>query len=93
MATLGDNKVGGVLDTWLSPLKEIRLKNEQELSKIEDINARAIRLAELNVERGVQILLANTVIMDAMKERGVTVHGCIFELANGKLRDLGFGSK
>lgn len=61
-AALGDIRVGGVLDTWLTPLKALRNANKDELMAIEDEKARAIRIAELNVEAGVQVLLANVSI-------------------------------
>lgn len=55
-------RVGGVLDTWLTPLKAIRNANKDELMAIRDEKARAIRIAELNVEAGVKVLLANITI-------------------------------
>jgi carbonic anhydrase len=71
---------GGVLDTWLAPLKKLGRENKSELEGIADQGARAARLAELNVAAGVETLLSNTVVEDAVKERGLLVHGVLFEL-------------
>ncbi|KAF4861835.1 carbonic anhydrase [Colletotrichum chrysophilum] len=92
-AALGDSRVGGVLDTWLTPLKAVRAQNIEELAAIKDEDIRAIRIAEMNVEAGVRVLMANFAIQEAVKERGLTVHGCLFDIASGRIRDLGFGTR
>lgn len=91
-AALGDSRVGGVLDTWLTPLKVVRSTHAEELAAIRDDKARAVRIAELNVEAGVKVLLANVVVQEAIKERGLEVHGCLFDLSSGRVRDLGYGT-
>lgn len=91
-AALGDARVGGVLDTWLTPLKAVRNANLEELDAIKDDKARAVRIAEMNVERGVEVLLANMTIAEHIKERGLQVHGTLFDLASGKIKDLGHGT-
>ncbi|KAK3381575.1 carbonic anhydrase [Podospora didyma] len=92
-AALSSSRVGGVLDTWLTPLKAVRQAHADELDAIKDDAARAVRIAELNVEAGVKVLLANFTVQDAIKERGLEVHGCLFDIASGRIRDLGFGTK
>lgn len=91
-AALGDSRVGGVLDTWLTPLKKLRRENKVALEAITDQSARASRLAELNVAAGVETLLSNIVVEDAVNERGLLVHGVLFDISIGKLRDLGVGN-
>jgi carbonic anhydrase len=91
-AALSDSRVGGVLDTWLAPLKAVRAAHEDELKAIRDDHARAVRIAELNVEAGIKVLLSNWVIREAIRDRGLQVHGCLFDIASGRIRDLGFGS-
>jgi len=91
-AALGDSRVGGVLDTWLTPLKAVRRTHEVELKGIRDDSAKAIRLAELNVEFGVNTLLSNYVVEEAVRDRGLKVHGILYDIASGRLRDLGFGT-
>ena len=94
VAALGDDLVddGGILDTWLSTLKNIRAANQEELNGIKDAGARAVRFAEMNVAAGVKVLMANPVIQKAMNERGLQVHGTLFDIACGCLRDLGVGT-
>ncbi|KAH9885559.1 carbonic anhydrase [Xylariomycetidae sp. FL2044] len=91
-AALGDARVGGVLDAWLTPLKQVRHAHRDELDAIADDKKRAIRIAELNVEQGVAVLMANFEIQDAIANRGLQVHGCLFDIATGHIRDLGFGT-
>lgn len=91
-AVLADARVGGVLDTWLTPLKAVRNANRAELDGIKDAGKRAARIAELNVEAGVRVLMANSTIQDHIAERGLEVHGTIFDIAEGRVKDLGFGT-
>ncbi|KAJ4424964.1 hypothetical protein N0V82_000468 [Gnomoniopsis sp. IMI 355080] len=91
-AALSDARVGGVLDTWLTPLKAVRYAHEDELKGIKDDAERSVRMAELNVEAGVKVLMANFTIQEAIRDRGLEVHGCLFDLPTGRIRDLGFGN-
>lgn len=91
-AALGDSTIGGVLDTWIAPLKQIVKRNKTELMKIEDGKQRARKLAEWNVAAGVETLLSNHVVDEAIRTRGLQVHGCIFDIASGRLEDLGVGT-
>lgn len=91
-AALSDARVGGVLDTWLTPLKAIRQQNAEELDAMTDAKERVVRIAEMNVEAGVKVLMANANIQDAIHERGLQVHGCIFDLGSGRMKDLGYGN-
>ncbi len=91
-AALSDSRIGGVLDTWLTPIKAVRAANAEELAAIRDDKARAVRVAELNVEAGVRVLMANFTVQEAIRDRGLQVHGCLFDLASGRIRDLGIGT-
>ncbi|KAJ9151201.1 Carbonic anhydrase [Pleurostoma richardsiae] len=91
-AALSDARVGGVLDTWLTPLKAVRAAHADELASIRDDRARSVRIAELNVDAGVKVLMANYAIQEAIRDRGLQVHGCLFDLASGKIRDMGLGT-
>jgi carbonic anhydrase len=91
-AALSDKRIGGVLDTWLTPLKVVRHAHTDELNAIKEESTRQVKLAELNVEAGVEVLLANFTIQEAIKERGLQVHGCLYDIGSGRLRDLGVGN-
>ncbi|KAK4133616.1 carbonic anhydrase [Trichocladium antarcticum] len=103
IAALGGQRVGGVLDTWLAPLRGLVVGHEAELAELpmdegggdgsgSGAGARVRRLVELNVKAGVDVLMANVVVTEAVRERGLQVHGCLFDLASGRVRDLGVGT-
>jgi carbonic anhydrase len=80
----------GLIDNWLRHIRDVHLWNREELNAIEDLNKRADRLAELNVESQVANVCHTTIIQDAWNRgQAVTVHGWIYSLHDGLLRDLG----
>lgn len=85
-ASLQNSKVGKI-DTWLMPLRQLRLKHAAELEKLEG-PAQGTRMAELNVMNGVNVIRQNPDVIQAIKERGLTVHGVIYDLGTGLLREL-----
>jgi carbonic anhydrase len=91
-AALSDARVGGVIDAWITPLKALRKQNEEELKAIKDEKKRAIRLAEMNVKSGVESLLSTYFIEEAVRERGLKVHGCVYDVACGRMTDLKCGN-
>jgi carbonic anhydrase len=80
----------GLIDNWLRQIRDVHLWNRDELNAIEDFDQRANRLAELNVESQVANVCHTTIVQDAWR-RGQTlsVHGWIYSLGDGLLRDLG----
>lgn len=82
-----DNKRLGLIDTWLMPLRAIRQDNLTLLNSLDEFN-RGLKMVELNVRQGVKQLLANPVVIDAMHERGLQVHGLIYDVRTGELREL-----
>lgn len=87
-ASLANDKLG-VLDTWLLPLRRLRhqLAKEEgwkELSQEE----KARKLTEENVKAGVRVLMENEDIIDAMKDRGLTVHGAIYDISKGLVEEV-----
>jgi carbonic anhydrase len=91
-AALSNARVGGVLDTWLTPLKAVRKIHQKEIDAVKEDGDKAKKLAELNVQMGVGTLMANYVVEEAVRERGLQVHGVIYDIGCGKIRDLGFGT-
>lgn len=80
----------GLIDNWLRHIRDVHLWNREELMAISDFNARADRLAELNVEAQVANVCHTTIVQDAWRRgQSVTVHGWIYSLHDGLLRDLG----
>ena len=80
----------GLIDNWLRHIRDVHLWNREELSAIDDVVARSDRLAELNVEAQVANVCHTTIAQDAWRRgQQLTVHGWIYSLSDGLLRDLG----
>ena len=85
-AALGNKKLG-LIDAWLLPLRSLRQKHLKELSSLSDKES-LLKLVELNVKQGVQTLKQNHHIIDAMRDRGLDVHGLIYDIGTGKLKEV-----
>ena len=85
-AALGNKRIGKI-DTWLQPLRQLRLQNADMLEKLEGLE-RNKALVELNVKQGVETLRQNPDVIDAVKSRGLQVHGIVFDLSCGELKDV-----
>ncbi|MEM6440587.1 MAG: carbonic anhydrase [Pseudomonadota bacterium] len=80
----------GLADHWLQPIRRLAALHAEELERAETEEDRLNRLAELNVIEGVGKVV-ETPIMRRAWARGqdVSVHGIIYGLKDGRLRDLG----
>jgi carbonic anhydrase len=85
-AALANNKLG-LIDTWLTPLRRLRKENLKLLESLPPKEA-ALKLVELNVLDGVKTLKENYSILDAMSDRGLQVHGLIFDVGKGELEEM-----
>jgi carbonic anhydrase len=84
-----DNSRHGLVDNWLSHVKDVHYKHMEELSKL-DADAARDRLCELNVMEQVRNLARTTVVRDAwQKGQELTLHGFVYGLHNGLINDLG----
>ncbi|KAH7083158.1 carbonic anhydrase [Paraphoma chrysanthemicola] len=93
-ASLGDADLGVTLNSWLHPIRELRRKHRTELERLIDDDARATRVAELNVQQSIEVLKQHPAIRRAISERGLTLHGLIYDIGAGHLKVLdGLGSK
>jgi carbonic anhydrase len=81
----------GLSDNWLRHVQDVRQKHEKRVTKASGGSAAADRLCELNVIEQVANVCLTTIARDAW-ERGqeLTVHGWIYGLKDGLLRDLNF---
>jgi carbonic anhydrase len=66
----------------------LRRKHRAELDALSNDDARATRIAELNIHRSINVLERHPVIQKAVKERGLAIHGLIYDLATGQLKVL-----
>jgi len=85
-----DNLQFGLIDNWLRHVQDVMHAHKDELAQIEDETARVDRLCELNVIEQVMSVSRTTIVQNAW-ERGqeLAVHGWIYGLQDGLLRDLG----
>ena len=85
-AALGNQNLG-LIDAWLLPLRSLRQRNAAELEAVGKEEA-SLRLAEMNVRAGVRVLREKSVVIEAMKQRGLVVHGVIYDVGTGELNEL-----
>jgi carbonic anhydrase len=79
----------GLVDNWLRHVQDVRQKYEAELAEISDFDQRHNRLCELNVIEQVVNVCQTSIIRDAWtRGQTVAVHGWIYALQDGLLRDL-----
>jgi carbonic anhydrase len=85
-----DNLQLGLIDNWLRHVQDVIHTHEETLAKIDDENERLDRLCELNVIEQVGNVGRTTIVQSAW-QRGqeLVVHGWIYGLQDGLLRDLG----
>ncbi|HHJ38195.1 MAG: carbonic anhydrase [Methylothermaceae bacteria B42] len=78
----------GLIDNWLRFIKDIYHRNEEILDSMHE-QQRADRLCELNVIQQVANLVHTTIVQDAWQRgQNLAVHGWIYDIKDGKLRDL-----
>ena len=80
----------GLIDNWLRHVEDVRDLHAGSLAKLPDDDARWDRMCELNVVEQVLHVSQTTVMRDAWaRGQDVTVHGWIYSLVDGRIRDLG----
>jgi carbonic anhydrase len=88
-AALRDDRLG-LVDNWLRHVQDVRWKNQTELDGLPTEQKRHDRLCELNVVEQVVNVSQTTVVRDAWSRgQPLAVHGWIYDLHDGLLRDLG----
>ena len=87
-AALGGNAVG-LVNNWLSPISEAFETFREQIEAIEDPAGRVEKLCEINVILQVRNLCRSALLRDAWRNgRELAVHGLIYGLHDGILRDL-----
>ena len=89
-AALHGDRVG-LSDNWLRHVQDVRQKHESRLIALADVERRADRLCELNViEQAVHVCQTTTVQDAWARGQPLDVHGWIYGLQDGLLKDLNF---
>ena len=78
----------GILNPWLRNIRDVYRLHKEELNAITEEEKRYDRLIELNVQEQCVNLIKTAAVQQAYKERGLLVHGWVFDIHSGKLIDL-----
>jgi len=79
----------GLIDNWLRHVQDVHQKHESEIAALEDEKQQCDKLCELNVIEQVLNVCQTTTVQDAwLRRQELTIHGWIYGLHDGLLRDL-----
>jgi len=79
----------GILNPWLRNIRDVYRLHEQELDSIENDTLRYNRLVELNVIEQATNVIKTAAVQLMYEDKGYPiVHGWVFDLNNGMLKDL-----
>lgn len=79
----------GLLNGWLREIRDVYRMHQDELDQIEDQDARYRRLIELNIQEQCVNLIKTAVVQKTYVRTGhPRVHGWVYDVSNGLLRDL-----
>lgn len=82
------NESYGLIDNWLRHIKDVSRFNQVELDKLEG-EAKSNRLCELNVVEQVKNVAATNIVKSAWeRNESLTVHGWVYGLNDGLVKDL-----
>jgi carbonic anhydrase len=83
-----ESKDLGLLNPWLRNIRDVYRLHLDELNSIEDEEQKYKRLVEINVQEQCVNVIKTADVQKAIRERGLTVHGWVFDIHSGKLIDL-----
>lgn len=84
------NQKLGLIENWLRHVQDVRLKHDAHLCKVSDDLDLVSRMCELNVIEQAVSVCQTTIVQDAWaRGQQLTVHGWIYSIADGLLRNLG----
>jgi carbonic anhydrase len=87
-AAMDDHHLG-LVDNWLRNIRDVYARHREELDQISDLESRTNRLVELNVYQQVLNICHTTIVQGAWsRKQPVFVHGWVYDMASGKLKDL-----
>ncbi|NQX88073.1 MAG: carbonate dehydratase [Halioglobus sp.] len=84
------NADNGLIDNWLRHIKEVQYRHRAQLETIVDKEQRLATLCELNVQSQVANVCHTSIVQHAWRrDQRLSVHGWIYNLQDGLLKDLG----
>jgi len=88
-AALGKHRVG-LSDNWLRHIQDVHQEHARRFESVEQDSERGALLAELNVIEQAVHVCQTTAVADAwQRNQDLMIHGWIYGLHDGRLRDLG----
>jgi carbonic anhydrase len=79
----------GLCDNWLRHVQDVHERHRDEIDALPSESARHARLCELNVIDQVANVGQTTTVLDAWaRGQQVTIHGWIYDIRDGLLKDL-----
>ncbi|HBB98073.1 MAG TPA: carbonate dehydratase [Blastocatellia bacterium] len=88
LAALQNNQLG-LIDNWLRHVQDVRAKHRSQIDSLATEQEQHARLCELNVIEQVINVSQTTIVRDAWaRNQTLAVHGWIYDLSDGLLRDL-----
>ncbi|UYZ64726.1 carbonic anhydrase [Hymenobacter weizhouensis] len=89
VAAAASNKQHGLIDNWLTNIRDVVRLHDAELQAIDDEEQRLRRLVELNVMEQVRNLTKTNIIQNARKgPNPPQIHGLVYDLKEGLLKAL-----
>jgi len=80
----------GLIDHWLQPIRDVSDEMAAHLLRLTDPKKRLDALCEANVAAQVRSVACNPIVHDAWaKGQEVAIHGWIYGINNGLIKDLG----
>jgi carbonic anhydrase len=80
----------GLIDNWLRHVQDVAERHQPILDAAAEFPTRVDRLCELNVIEQARHVCQTTIVQDAWgRGQALAVHGWIYGLHDGRLRDLG----
>ena len=84
-----ENNAHGLIDNWLRHIKDVYRYHQEHMDAVQDEREKFDRLCELNVIEQVMNVCHTSIVQNAWKSgKGLTVHGLIYSIENGVLKDL-----
>jgi len=87
-AAMGNSSFG-IIDNWISHIKDVYRFHRSELDAIEDEKERFDKFVEYNVKEQVFGLARTSIVQNAWKNKqDLIVHGWVYSVGNGIVKDL-----
>ena len=84
-----ENTDNGMIDNWLRNIKDVQYRHRKQINALEGKEARVDLLCELNVMTQVENVCHTSIVQNAWsRDQEVDVHGWIYSLKDGLLKDL-----